>query len=109
MAESSIESRERAVEKVRLFLNRLQEAQVTVDAAYLYGSHAANAAGPDSDIDVAIVSADLSGDRLQNWMTLNRIASRIDVRMELIGFCPEQFRDESPLVWEVKTHGLQLV
>ena len=42
-------------------------------------------------------------------MTLNRISRRIDVRMEVIGFRPEQFRDENPLAWEVKTRGLQLV
>jgi uncharacterized protein len=108
MAESSIELRDAVVAKVRLFLDRLQEAQVAVDAAYLYGSQAAGAAGPDSEIDVAVVSPDLSGDRLQDWMRLNRISSRIDVRMEAIGFRPEQFRDENPLAWEVKTRGLQL-
>ena len=108
MAESSTELREAVVEKVRLFLHHLRQAQVDVAAAYLYGSHSAGVAGPHSDIDVAVVSSDLSGDRLQDWMTLNRISSRIDARMEVIGFRPEQFQDENPLVWEVKTRGLQL-
>ena len=103
------ETREAIIEKVRTFLEDLHAAQIDVEAAYLYGSYAACSADPDSDIDVAIVSPDLSGDRVEDWMTLNRISRRIDVRMEVIGFRPEQFRDEHPLAWEVKTRGLQLV
>jgi predicted nucleotidyltransferase len=95
------ETREAIVEKVRTFLDELRAAQINVEAAYLYGSYAHSGAGPESDIDVAIVSRDLSGDRVDDWMTLNRISSRIDARMEVIGFRPEQFRDENPLAWEV--------
>ncbi|MFW6184925.1 MAG: nucleotidyltransferase domain-containing protein [Chloroflexota bacterium] len=109
MAEITVEPKETIVEKARAFLERLREAHVDVESAYLYGSHATGAAGPDSDIDVAIVSSDLSGDRVEDWMRLNRISTQIDVRMEVIGFRPEQFRDENPLVWEVKTRGVQLI
>ncbi len=101
MAEVRAEPREAIIEKVRIFLDELRATQIGVEAAYLYGSYASSGAGPDSDIDVAIVSRDLSGDRLEDWMTLNRISRRIDVRMEVIGFRPEQFRDENPLAWEV--------
>ena len=94
--------------KVREFLSVLQAEHFTITMAYLYGSHITETAHSDSDIDVAIVSPDLSGDRLEDWCQLNRIATRIDVRMEVIGFRPEQFRDEYPLVWEVKTTGVRL-
>ena len=50
----------------------------------------------------------VTGDRLKDWCRLNRAASQLDARMEVIGFRPEQFRDEHPLVWEVKTHGIKL-
>ena len=109
MAEARTEPQEAIIEKVRTFLEGLRAAQIGVEAVYLYGSYVAGSADPDSDIDVAVVSRDLSGDRLEDWMTLNRISRRIDVRMEVIGFRPEQFRDENPLAWEVKTRGLQLV
>ena len=109
MAEITVEPVETVIQKVQTFLDRLHQAQLRVDSAYLYGSHATGAAHPDSDIDVAIVSPDLSGDRVEDWVRLNRISSQIDVRMEVIGFRPEQFQDENPLAWEVKTRGLQLV
>ncbi len=108
MAEVRAETREHVIEKVREFLVAFQAEDFTITTAYLYGSHAAETAHKDSDIDVAIVSPDLSGDRLEDWCQLNRVATRIDVRMEVIGFRPEQFRDEHPLAWEVKTQGVRL-
>lgn len=109
MAEVKIEPRARVIEKVHIFLDKLCDEGVDIEAAYLYGSQATGLPHRDSDIDVAIVSPDLSGDQVQDWMRLNRIATRIDVRMEVIGFRPEQFRDENPLAWEVKTTGIALM
>ena len=60
----------------------------------------------ERDIDVAVVSPDLTGDRLQDWVRLTTLATRLDARFEVIGFRPEQFRDEHPLAWEVKTRGI---
>lgn len=99
-------SRERVTAQVQDLLRVLRAQDLTISAAYLYGSHAAGTAGPDSDIDVAVVSPDLTGDRLQDWMRLTVTATSIDSRFEVVGFRPEQFRDEHPLAWEVKTRGI---
>jgi predicted nucleotidyltransferase len=92
--------------QVQELLRILRTQGIEIKAAYLYGSFAAGTAGPDSDIDVAVISSDLTGDRLQDWMRLTYEATRIDPRFEVIGFRPEQFRDEHPLAWEVKTRGI---
>ena len=109
MAEVRIEAREEITEKVRQLLETLRAEGLNTTAAYIYGSQTRGTSHRDSDIDVAIVSPDLSGDRLEDWCRLNRLATQIDVRMEVIGFRPEQFRDEHPLAWEVKTTGVRLV
>jgi predicted nucleotidyltransferase len=101
-------SRERVIAQVQDLLRVLRAQNLTISAAYLYGSHAAGTAGPDSDIDVAVISPDLTGDRLQDWMRLTVTATSIDPRFEVVGFRPEQFRDEHPLAWEVKTRGILL-
>lgn len=100
------EKTEQVLAKVRELLRLLRSANVTITAAYLYGSYAVGTAHADSDIDVAVISPDLSGDRLQDWLRLTYIATHIDSRFEVIGFLPEQFRDEHPLVWEIKTSGI---
>lgn len=109
MAEVRIEAREEITEKVRQLLETLRAEGLNTTAAYIYGSQTRGTSHRDSDIDVAIVSPDLSGDRLEDWCRLNKLATQIDVRMEVIGFRPEQFRDEHPLAWEVKTTGVRLV
>lgn len=103
---TSVTRRERVIAQVQELLRVLRTQGIEINASYLYGSFAAGKAGPDSDIDVAVISSDLTGDRLQDWMRLNYEATRIDPRFEVIGFRPEQFRDEHPLAWEVKTRGI---
>lgn len=109
MVEVRAEPREDVIEKVQAVLEALRNNGLTISEAYLYGSYAVGTSDGESDIDVAVVSPDLSGDRLDDWMRLNRVSTQIDVRMEVIGFRPEQFRDENPLAWEVKTKGVKLV
>lgn len=99
-------SSERVMALVQELLRTLRSQNLKMIAVYLYGSYASGTAGPDSDIDMAVISPDLTGDRLQDWMRLTYVATRIDPRFEVIGFRPEQFRDEHPLAWEVKTRGI---
>jgi len=109
MVEVKAESREILIDKARTFIDQLQSTRgFRITEAYLYGSQARDGADADSDIDVAVISPDLSGNRADDWFMLNKIASKIDVRLEVVGFRPEQFRDENPLVWEVKK-GVKLI
>ncbi len=97
------------LEKSRRLIAALQERGMHVQNAFLFGSHAKGYARRGSDIDVAVVSRDLSGDWLDDFCHLTRIADDIDPRMEVIPFLPQDFRDENPLVWEIKTTGIPLV
>ncbi len=80
-----------------------------IQSAYLYGSHARGTAREWSDIDIAVIARNLSGDWHDDFLSLARISHTIDSRIEAIGYIPQTFRDESPLVWEIKTTGIQLV
>jgi predicted nucleotidyltransferase len=63
------------MEKVRKLLEALRAEGLNTTAAYIYGSQAVGTSHRDSDIDVAVVSPDLSGDRLEDWCRLNRLAT----------------------------------
>mgnify|MGYP001579677439 CR=1 FL=1 len=91
------------------FVTSLQARGLRIHSAYLYGSHATGWARHDSDIDIAVVSPDLSGDWLDDYCLLTRIADDVDARIEVIPFLPEDFRDHNPLVWEIKTKGIPLL
>lgn len=109
MAEFTVETQENIVEKVRRLLDVLTVQGLQILAAYLYGSYAVGNPHQDSDIDIAIISPDFSDANIDDWVRLNVPASHIDARMEVVGFRPEQFRDEHPLAWEIKTNGVKLL
>jgi len=90
------------------FLEELEQSGVRLVAAYLYGSYAMGTARPDSDIDVALISEDFIGDWLEDHRKIVGALLRSDTRIEPVRFRPEQFCDEHPLAWEIKTKGKRL-
>lgn len=97
-----------ALVAARRFVRAVQKSGVRLQAAYLYGSHARRQAEIESDIDIALVSKDFSG-----WVDDLRLIEPallgMDARIEHVRFHPSDFHDENPLVWEIKTSGIQLV
>lgn len=91
------------------FLAELQQSGLRLTTAYLYGSHATGTARPDSDIDVALISEDFHGNWLEDHKVIIDALLRCDARIEPVRFHPDQFQDENPLVWEIKTKGIKLL
>lgn len=94
----------------REFITHLEEEGVPVQHAYLYGSHARGNAHAWSDIDVCIVSPKFK--RISNpFVFLWDKRRPIDVRrgIEPVGYHPKDFEIiESPLVWDIATHGIKI-
>ena len=94
---------------IRRFLSTLNEQGIRVKSAYLYGSYARGTEAEWSDIDVAIVSPDISDDRLEERFRLVKTSALIDSRIEPVPFNAKAFVDEDPLVWEIKKEGILIV
>ena len=62
-----------------------------------------------SDIDVAIISPDLTDDRFNERIRLTQIAQNVDSRIGPVPFHPDTFVEEDPLVWEIKKKGILFV
>ncbi|TEU16495.1 MAG: nucleotidyltransferase domain-containing protein [Anaerolineales bacterium] len=90
------------------FLEQVEGSGIRLMSAYLYGSHAEGTARPDSDIDVALISEDFTGDWLEDHRKIVDALLCSDARIEPVRFRPEQFRDEHPLAWEIKSRGVKL-
>jgi len=102
------EARDKVIKEVSKLLKALECDGIRIKEAYLYGSYAVGTAHQDSDIDVAIVSEDFTGHWAEDFeKTLNALLQS-DSRIELVRFHPEDFRDENPLVWEIKTKGIKV-
>ncbi len=96
------------LEIVEHFLQELEKTGIRLAAAYLYGSYAEGAARPDSDIDVALISEDFTGDLWEDHQRILSALLQSDSRIEPVRFRPEEFCDEHPLAWEIGTRGQRL-
>jgi predicted nucleotidyltransferase len=99
-----------AVKSIRKFIKALKQEGIAVDRVILYGSYARGKTRPDSDIDVAVVSKNFAKDRIEEGMTLFRIAGKIDPRLEPIPISPESYQNDTwvPLIYEIKEKGIEL-
>lgn len=96
------------MENVRLFLAKLHNAGIHATNAYLFGSFSTGRTDRWSDIDVAVVSPQLSGNRSEELVRLAEMAIRIDDRFVAMPFSPEAFASGDLLVREIIRHGVAL-
>lgn len=78
---------------IRKYINLLRKNNIDVREAILFGSHASKHAREDSDIDVAIISPDLGKDRIEEMVTLKRLAEQIDYDLAPRPYSLEQYRN----------------
>ena len=105
MAEVDIQ----VINNVQSFLSKLRLAGIHISQAYLFGSYSKGLADRWSDIDVAVVSPQISGNRFEERVRLAGMAIGIDDRIEPLPFNPETFVDEDPLVREIIRNGVALI
>jgi predicted nucleotidyltransferase len=91
---------------VALFLEHLKAAGIQIADAYLFGSRLTGTVDEWSDIDVAIVSPQISEDRFEERVRLTRIAFAVDERIEPLPFNPASFTLDDPLVREILKTGI---
>jgi predicted nucleotidyltransferase len=68
--------------KLAVFIGKLNENGIKPEKTYIFGSYAKGTENRFSDIDVAIVSQDLTDDRFNERIRLMKIAFDIDRRIE---------------------------
>jgi predicted nucleotidyltransferase len=81
---------------------------IKVDAIYLFGSFAKGIAGPDSDIDLLVVSSDWTDNIIEDTMLLMRARRKIDLRIEPHPIRPEELED-NPFIVSLKPEMKKIV
>jgi len=99
-----------ALKVIKEFVNALKREGITIDRVILYGSYVKGKVRPDSDIDIAVISKDFGKDRVEEGMTLFRIAGKIDSRLEPVPFSTKMYEDDTwvPLIYEIREKGEEL-
>ena len=92
--------------KVQSFLEKLRLTGFHISKAYIFGSYANGKEDQWSDIDVAIISPQISNDRFEERIRLTELAVSIDDRIEPLPFNLENFNDDDPFVRQIKMEGV---
>lgn len=94
---------------IRRYIEVLRLHQVLPVEVFLFGSYAKGNPRRDSDIDVAIVSGSLSGDRFDDRLQLMHLRWDIDLRIEPHPFRPEDFNEDNPEAAEIMRTGIRII
>ena len=92
---------------VRAYLALVVQAGIPARRAVIFGSHARGTGGPESDIDVLVISSQFDSDRFAAEPLLWRLTRRVDPRVEPIPVGETEYSGQagSPLVDEAKRTG----
>ncbi len=75
---------------------------IRVTSLFLFGSYARGTANAQSDIDVIVVSPDLTDDPVDDLLLLMRGRRQIDLRIEPHPMRSENFSDDNPFYLSIK-------
>lgn len=92
---------------VRRYLREVQRAGIPVLGGVIYGSHARGQAGPESDIDLLVISGDGAKSRCRDIDLLWKLRARIDWRIEPVLVSRRRWRSDhgSPLLATIRQEG----
>ena len=97
------------IELVNKYIEVLQQNNIHILEAIIFGSHAKGLSREESDIDVALISESFTGDRFEDRRRIVPLRRLIDSRIEPIPFRPEDFDRGGNLVDEIKKTGKTLL
>jgi len=97
------------IEIAKIYLQEVEKSGIRIGKAYLYGSYSRGENRKESDIDIAIISSDFTGDRFQDALRLKKLRWNIDLRIEPMPIKSEDFTEDNPLVNEIIKNGITLI
>lgn len=99
-----------AISLSKKYVDLLRSNGISVDQAYLFGSHAKGKIWEGSDIDVCVVSKFFGKNYQSEKSILNKTALKVDPRIEAVAYSTDDFANKyDSLADEIKRFGINLV
>lgn len=97
--------------KLLTYAKAIQKEGIPVNAMILFGSQVKGHAGSDSDIDVCVVSEKFGADPIEEGCFLQRLAHRIDLRIEPLPISLHDYRHNKilPILHAIRKNGVRIV
>jgi len=101
---------EKIKSKIIRFSKRLEKKGVKDAKYYVFGSWAEGRQGKYSDIDLAVVSDEFSGNSFEDSTRLRLLTIGIDTMLEPVAMKTEDFADKyNSLASEIKRTGIRVI
>jgi predicted nucleotidyltransferase len=95
--------------RIKEYIAELNNNNIKIQRAIVFGSIVTGSANQWSDIDVALVSDAFQGNRIQDKSKIRRITLKCGSDIEPIPFNPADFNESNPFVKEVLTTGIEIL
>lgn len=82
---------------------------IDLHSLYVYGSYTNGKFTDDSDIDIAVVAEDFTGDLVEDTYMLMKIRRNVDYRIEPHPFTIQEFNENDPMAREVIRTGIRII
>jgi predicted nucleotidyltransferase len=105
---ADIYNREIASTIARRFVEFLKK-NYSLHSVYLYGSYAKGNFDEESDIDIAVVADDFTGDIVEDIFKLMKLRRQVDNRIEPHPFSLKDFNKENPMAKEIIETGIKIM
>ena len=96
-------------DKIDRFIHALNDNNIPVQRAILFGSYANGNYNKWSDIDLAIVSDVFVGNRMDDKDKIRLIKLSISSDLEVLPYRPEDFTADDPFVKEILETGIPVL
>ncbi len=88
--------------------SELLKKDFNIKGVYLFGSYVNGKYNEDSDIDVAVVADNFSGDLIDDTFKLMKIRRNIDSRIEPHPFLLKDFNETNPFFKEIMNNNIKV-
>ena len=100
-------TQETAINMINKFVEACRQKEILFNKVILFGSVANGKAHEDSDIDVALVSDQFTGNPFSDWHLLSPINIRF-AEIEPHPYSSEYFELGDPFIEEIKKTGIEI-
>ncbi|MBF0377272.1 MAG: nucleotidyltransferase domain-containing protein [Desulfamplus sp.] len=90
------------------YINELNQHNITIKEAVLFGSYAKGNYHEWSDIDIALVSEIFTGDLVENKDKIRKITLSVSSQIEVMPFSVFEFNIQNPLAKEIMATGIKI-
>lgn len=91
------------------YIQALQDNDIQINKAILFGSYAKNRYSEWSDIDIALVSNIFEGNRMTDRGKIRKINLSVSSDLEILPYRPQDFTPDDPLVKEILETGIEII